>query len=209
MKVSSCAKCPVTKMKKYCLTDSGKYPADCPTVTYKNDSDAVKEMLEEGGDLDFYLNSLNFVGSKVTRIEETVNFARSMGYKKLGLAFCMSVRNEAKILSSIFEKAGFEVVSAICKVGGSRQDDFVENETKSKAVVCNPVLQAKVLNDAEVEYNIVFGLCVGHDSLFMKYADAMSTVLVAKDRVLGHNPMAAIYTIDSFYGDLKKLDPKK
>ncbi|WP_297234869.1 DUF1847 domain-containing protein [uncultured Flavonifractor sp.] len=41
--------------------------------------------------------------------------------------------------------------------------------------------------------------CVGHDSLFYKYSDALVTTLVAKDRVLGHNPAAALYNAESYY----------
>ena len=36
----------------------------------------------------------------------------------------------------------------------------------------------------------------------MKYSNAPCTVLAAKDRLLGHNPLAAIYTIDSYYRSL-------
>ena len=46
------------------------------------------------------------------------------------------------------------------------------------------------------------GLCIGHDSLFFKHAKAISTVLVAKDRVLGHNPVAALQLADSYYSRL-------
>jgi uncharacterized metal-binding protein len=70
--------------------------------------------------------------------------------------------------------------------------------------MCNPIAQAFVLNDEETQFNIVMGLCVGHDSLFLKYSDAPCTVLAAKDRLLGHNPLAAIYTIDSYYRSLKQ-----
>jgi len=38
-----------------------------------------------------------------------------------------------------------------------------------------------------------------HDSLFFKYAKGLTTVLVAKDRVLGHNPVAALQLADSYY----------
>ena len=68
--------------------------------------------------------------------------------------------------------------------------------------MCNPIAQAFVLNDEQTEFNIVMGLCVGHDSLFLKYSNAPCTVLAAKDRLPGHNPLAAIYTIDSYYRSL-------
>ena len=59
--------------------------------------------------------------------------------------------------------------------------------------------QAKRLNAENTELNIVVGLCVGHDSLFYKYSEAPVTTLVVKDRVLGHNPVAALYTAGSYY----------
>ena len=37
---------------------------------------------------------------------------------------------------------------------------------------------------------MLVGLCVGHDSLFIKYSEAPVTTLVTKDRVLAHNPVA-------------------
>jgi uncharacterized metal-binding protein len=70
--------------------------------------------------------------------------------------------------------------------------------------MCNPVAQAMILNDAGVHFNILLGLCVGHDSLFFKYADAPVTVLAVKDRVTGHNPLAAVYLMDSYYSRLKE-----
>jgi uncharacterized metal-binding protein len=69
--------------------------------------------------------------------------------------------------------------------------------------MCNPIAQAFILNETGSEFNILTGLCVGHDSLMFKYAEAPCTVLAAKDRLLGHNPLAAIYTLDSFYRSLK------
>ena len=65
--------------------------------------------------------------------------------------------------------------------------------------MCNPILQAKILNEKETDLNIVVGLCVGHDSLFYKYSEALCTTLVTKDRVLGHNPVAALYQTESYY----------
>ena len=65
--------------------------------------------------------------------------------------------------------------------------------------MCNPVLQAKLLNEAKTDLNIVMGLCVGHDALFYKYVEGLTTTLVVKDRVTGHNPVAAIYNAESYY----------
>jgi uncharacterized metal-binding protein len=70
--------------------------------------------------------------------------------------------------------------------------------------MCNPVFQAKLLNHEKTELNILLGLCVGHDSIFFKYAEAPTTVLAVKDRVTGHNPLAAIYLSDSYYQKIKQ-----
>ena len=61
-------------------------------------------------------------------------------------------------------------------------------------ISCNPIAQALLLNEVKTEFNIVVGLCVGHDSLFIKYSEAPVTVLIAKDRRLAHNPAAALKT---------------
>ena len=70
-------------------------------------------------------------------------------------------------------------------------------------IACNPILQAELLNEAGTELNIVMGLCVGHDSLFYKHAKGITTTLVTKDRVTGHNPAAVLYNAESYYSDLQ------
>ena len=70
--------------------------------------------------------------------------------------------------------------------------------------MCNPIMQAKVLAAQGTDFNIVIGLCVGHDTLFLKNTEAPTTVMIVKDRVLGHNPVAALYTANSMYSRFKK-----
>ena len=65
--------------------------------------------------------------------------------------------------------------------------------------MCNPIMQAKIMNREKTDFNVIVGLCVGHDSLFYKYADALCTTLVTKDRVMGHNPVAALYQAKAYY----------
>ena len=134
-----------------------------------------------------------------------------MGYTRLGIAFCAGLISEARTVAHIFESQGFEVVSAICKVGSIPKEEIgVQEDEKIRIgeyeAICNPILQANVLNEARTEFNIVLGLCVGHDSLFFKYAEAPTTVLAAKDRVSGHNPLAAIYTSASYYERLNRKE---
>ena len=60
------------------------------------------------------------------------------------------------------------------------------------------------LAEAGTELNVVIGLCVGHDSLFFQHSRVPTTVLVVKDRVTGHNPVAALYTSRSYYRRLRE-----
>jgi uncharacterized metal-binding protein len=130
-----------------------------------------------------------------------------MGYSKLGIAFCAGLHAEARAFSEILKVQGFEVVSVICKAGcipketiGLKEDEKVRiGEFES---MCSPITQATLLNEEKTDFNILVGLCVGHDSLFFKYSDAFTTVFIAKDRLLGHNPAAALYTRGSYYSRL-------
>ncbi|MCW7076445.1 MAG: DUF1847 domain-containing protein [Candidatus Syntrophoarchaeum sp.] len=134
---------------------------------------------------------------KLTRLEELIEFARQMGFKRLGIAFCIGLSDEAKVLHEILSKE-FEVESVCCKVCGIDKREFGLDRLKREEVrheaMCNPVGQAKLLNEKQTELNIIFGLCIGHDILFSKYADAPVTTLVVKDRVLAHNPLGVIYS---------------
>ncbi|MFZ1109433.1 MAG: DUF1847 domain-containing protein [Rhodomicrobium sp.] len=141
---------------------------------------------------------------KWTRVEEIVQFSKRMGFKKLGIATCIGLMQEASLLSRILESHGFEVVSAACKLGNIPKEEVgLGDHEKVKPggfePMCNPVAQAEMLNRHGSEFNIVVGLCLGHDSLFFKYAKGLSTVLIAKDRVLGHNPIAALQFADTYY----------
>jgi len=139
-----------------------------------------------------------------TRVEEVIEFSQKMGYKKLGVAFCAGLFAEGKTLVQILEKHGFEVASVCCKVGGVPKEflglkDGEKVRVGTDETMCNPITQAEVLNEAGTDFNILVGLCVGHDALFLKHAEALTTVLVAKDRVLGHNPVAALYGAKGYF----------
>lgn len=141
-----------------------------------------------------------------TRVEEIMEFARKIGAKKLGIATCVGLLSESRTLASILRHHGFEVYGVACKVGAVPKVSVGIPEKCSELGrnMCNPILQAEILNDAETDLNIIMGLCVGHDSLFIKHSNALVTSGVTKDRVLGHNPVAALYTADGYYKKLKK-----
>lgn len=130
-----------------------------------------------------------------TRLGEVILWAKELGYQRIGLAFCIGLSEEAKIIDEIFSRH-FEVVSVCCKVCGIDKKDFdlPQISSRNQEVMCNPAGQAQLLNDAETELNVICGLCVGHDAIFSKVSDAPVTTLIAKDRVLAHNPAGAIYS---------------
>jgi len=131
---------------------------------------------------------------KETRLGEIILFAKELGYTKIGLAFCIGLSEEAKVIEEILSKY-FEVVSVCCKVCGIDKKDFglLQISSESYEAMCNPAGQAQLLNDAETQFNVICGLCVGHDAIFSKVSEVPVTTLIAKDRVLAHNPVAAIY----------------
>ncbi len=141
---------------------------------------------------------------KWSRVEEVVQLAKKLGFRKLGIATCISFVDLAHVLSAIFESHGFEVASVACKNGGVPKETLgVRDEEKIRPgtyeAMCNPISQAELLNRAGSELNVVLGLCVGHDSLFFRHSEGLATTLVAKDRVLAHNPVGALQLADTYY----------
>ncbi|MCD6293257.1 MAG: DUF1847 domain-containing protein [Deltaproteobacteria bacterium] len=221
-KLSDCARCPFTISERLCINPKGKAPVFCPTrdltqltatslEIYKKEEYAEFARQASIQEAEGYANKdLGYarVRPAKTRIEEIAEFARKMGYQRLGLAFCVGLRREAKTVVEIYAAQNFEMVSVICKAGRSDKELIgLEDEQKiiphQPEAMCNPINQALVLNQAETDFNILLGLCVGHDSIFLKVAKAPCTILAVKDRVLGHNPLAAVYHIESYYRSLK------
>jgi uncharacterized metal-binding protein len=183
-----------------------KMPLNCPSKE-KEEHEKIKELYsdEENKKLAYYSACTEAEGYCVkTRLEEIMDFAHKCGFKKLGLAFCVGLSKEANILCKILMNNGFEVNSLACK-NGSIPKEFVGIKEQEKVhpckfePMCNPIGQAYFLNKSNTELNIILGLCVGHDSLFIKYSDAPITVFAVKDRVLAHNPLGAIYMAEGYY----------
>ena len=146
---------------------------------------------------------------QLTRVEEIMKFARKIHAHKIGIANCIGLINEARIFAKILRANGFEPYAVICKVAGKAKSSIgIPKECENIGpAMCNPILQARLLNQQHTDLNVVIGLCVGHDSLFYKYSEAYVTTLVTKDRVTGHNPAAVLYNANSYYR--KKLFPEE
>jgi Uncharacterized metal-binding protein conserved in archaea len=202
----SCTDCAINS----CNKSDVKYPEFCLTTKltereiekiaelYRTNEE-VRKLAVAGAEVEggFY--------GKYTRVEEIMEFARRIGAKKIGIATCIGLIEESRIFARILKVHGFEVYGVACKVAAIDKTaigidpEYIRREHEH---ICNPVLQAKLLNKNKTELNVVVGLCVGHDSLFYRYAKAPVTTLVTKDRLTGHNPVAALYASHSYYRKL-------
>ena len=198
-------------------------PGNCPSDLYR---DVVSSSFEE-----YHGNSedarIAFVAARVeglcyqpvpgsdavnarwTRVEDTVAFAKLMGYKKIGMATCIGLLDEAERLAAILRAQGFDPQSVCCKAGSIDKLELGLNETDkvrpgTYEPACNPIAQAEICNRLETDMNIIVGLCVGHDMLFNKHSKAPVTTLIVKDRVTGHNPIAVLYGQNFYYKRLQK-----
>jgi len=198
----TCADCGVFA----CTTaEKENMPKNCPMRNEEN-MDAIAEEYKKDAVREFHRAAAVVEAEgycEWPRLRETMEFAVKMGYRKLGIAFCAGFKKEAKILAQLLRKNGFEVASVVCKTGGYDKSfvGIAEDEKICRGgfeAMCNPIAQAKLLNQCGTDFNIVLGLCVGHDSLFYRYAEAMTTTLVAKDRALAHNPAGALYMSDGY-----------
>lgn len=149
------------------------------------------------------------VNARWTRVEDTIALAVLMGWKKIGIATCIGLLEESERLSDILRAQGLEPLSVCCKAGsidklelGLKEENKVRPGTFEPA--CNPIAQARLLNEAGADMNVIVGLCVGHDMLFSKHSEAPVTTLVVKDRVTGHNPVAVLYGQNFYYKRLQK-----
>lgn len=202
-----CVKCDVRRCGA--TEKNTNVPVSCPTEKYPDLVEETKEryLLPENQAI---LRGWFGLMSKIldpekprekfswTRVDEIMEDAKIRGMTRLGIATCYALIPESKLLSDILERNGFDVVSVSCLCGEVNPQDV----GMSGNIFCNPIMQAEVLNREKTELNLMVGLCVGHDILFLRHCTAETTPLIVKDRALGHNPVAALYLSQNpFYQD--------
>jgi uncharacterized metal-binding protein len=195
----SCAKCTL----KLCYAGEVKenrLPSFCPMKKARKN---VEKALEKYKDKKVF--KMASAAAKVEkegylkwpRIREVAELAKTLNLSRIGMAFCIGLSREAELISNLLEEWGFEVSSVCCKCGNIDKSKLGLGAYKLRSgfeAACNPIVQAELLNAARTQLNIIVGLCVGHDALFARYSKAPVTTLVVKDRVTGHNPLAALYS---------------
>src|SRR6266511_106404 len=161
-----CARCAAVQRKNgatHCWSSdpaaAPPAPGACPTRAHAETVAATLPGYLDGG-----------VDARLARVEDTIAFARLMGWKKVGIATCIGLLDETARLEEILVAQGLEPVPVCCKVGsidkerlGVKDGEKVRPGTFEPA--CNPVAQARILNELGTDMNVIVGLCVGHDML--------------------------------------------
>jgi len=216
--MSQKSECPDCKMQA-CRIPGKMGPENCPTGTRKETIDrATTKMLSPEFKKMAYWASIqegqaymrvpfapNVPSPARSRLEEIIDFSRKMGYKKLGVAYCIGVQDDAAAFVDILERKGFDVVAVGCHCGGvskaklgiKREEQMMPE--RPEEAMCHPIAQAEILNEENTDFNILMCLCIGHDSLFLKNSKAYCTVFAVKDRLFAHNPLAALWTSRTYH----------
>jgi uncharacterized metal-binding protein len=207
----SCSECALVN----CYRRSKTYPSFCLTEATdpKQLEAVVQRYRRKGEDARIARAAADVEGTyygKLTRVEEIIAFANRIQARRIGIATCIGLIEETRAFVKVLKLRGLEPYSVLCKVGSIDKTEIgIPEDLKIQKgcheSICNPIMQARLLNEQKTDLNVVVGLCVGHDSLFIKYSDAPVTTLITKDRVLAHNPAAALYTCNFYYKRL--LDP--
>jgi uncharacterized metal-binding protein len=198
-KTLSCADCNVFN----CASRKSEFPEFCLTTNTPEETiETARQGYLEGENQKIAHESTilatEYYG-KANRLEEGIIFAKKMGFKKVGVASCVGLASEASKFVHAAQQNGLDIVSVACKVGGIDKSEIgFTDEEKSRGAgsyeaICNPILQAQILNDRGSEFNFIIGLCLGHDTLFIKHSNAPVTYLIVKDRALCHNPVLGVY----------------
>jgi len=182
------ARCVICQVSA-CTDEISKTPAFCPRRNAAEALAKAEDIRTSDGKVRKVVEVAKAVETegycKWPRVRELIEFAQRMEIQKLGVAFCVGLKEETAQLAKILESHGFDLSTVACTVNGG----------------CNPVGQALVLNQQGTELNVLMGLCMGHDILFSKFSEAPVTTLVVKDRAMCHNPAAPLvnrYWRDTF-----------
>ena len=122
-----------------------------------------------------------------------------MQYKRLGVAYCVDLEEPTEILVRLLRRF-FTVYPVCCQVGGFTKTNPLQSESQkdkkfnNKDTCCNPWGQAQILNRLGTDLNVMVGLCMGADCVFMQGSSAPATGLFIKDKSLANNPIGAIYS---------------
>jgi uncharacterized metal-binding protein len=114
------------------------------------------------------------------RVREIAEFSQHMGFRRLGIAHCPDTLREARLAERYFKMFGLE---AILPPEGD----------------CDPEGQVRCFQEMGTDFNVICGMCAGHDSVFIRASSTPVTSLIVRDTKLQHNPAPALYTSGSYF----------
>ncbi|MEI6684481.1 MAG: DUF1847 domain-containing protein [Bacteroidota bacterium] len=176
-----------------CNTRSCRYTEPCQAQKFDHDELILTYQLPENMKIVQAAAQLvdNGRAGTLSRLQEVIEFSKSMKFQRIGIAYCYGMEIEAALVTTIFRESGFKVYPVSCTTGGFKQSE-VNTTSNIEKVSCNPLAQAGQLNNESVDFTITVGLCLGHDILFNKHIKSYTSTLLVKDRVHNHNPVDAI-----------------
>jgi uncharacterized metal-binding protein len=190
----ACAHCTTTS----CFSGNPeRMPASCPTRTapgLARDSEPYRVPETQARMRAADATPFAPDGTLRNRIDEIVAFARLQSFRRIGIAFCVTMTKEAQRLAHWLRERGFETEAVCCRVGAIDYDEIglAKAHPERFAAICNPVAQARLLDARNVDLVVQMGLCVGHDLILQQECAAPVTTLVVKDRVHDHHSIAAL-----------------
>ncbi|MFA5973504.1 MAG: DUF1847 domain-containing protein [Lentimicrobiaceae bacterium] len=161
------------------IFDKEEVISQCKQTTTSEIVEAAAELVDFGR------------AGSLSRVEEIREFAATMNYKTLGLAYCYSTEQYANAIETVLNDKGFDVSAVSCSVGGLKQSE-VNSASYIHTVSFNPLGQAEQLNTEKVDLALVVGKCMGHDILLNRNLGMDFTTLVVKDRKYNHAPLLEI-----------------
>ena len=171
----SCSECSI----RNCYRRDRKYPDFCLTSQYHDAVEKTRELYtSDSVDGRLARAAAEIEGEyygRLTRLEETIRFAKKLNVTKLGIASGIGLLDEASLYAKIVRTAGIETKTVICKVGAIDKTEIgLPDDLKvcpgCNESCCNPALQAQVLNEWGSQLNVMVGLCVGHDAIFARHS---------------------------------------
>ena len=130
---------------------------------------ATRKAFERRTNGDFTLNWLktflkDFFGSQAT----------------IGVASCFGSIETARTVIEAIESEGMKAALVTCKLGGLTVKNVGGDGVLYEHPGCNPVAQAKILNELSVPVVVLVGLCIGHDMIFIKHCKSYVIPFITK-----------------------------
>ena len=148
----NCSRCSLQSCKEE--PGTARYPKFCPMAG--GDEDALRVARDRYEDPETRRLAVASAQTESAgycvwrRVQEIMDFAQRIDAQSLGIAHCVGLAQEARLLQAILEANGFEAHSICCKVGTIPKEDVgLQDADKIQPgtfePLCNPVGQAEML----------------------------------------------------------------